>query len=229
MSKTSLNNLDNFIAKVTTTDLARNNKFEVLITPPRALESQLDNSKLVTLYCESSSLPQQTILTKFPRISGPGYPRPITSDFGGGGLPMSFYIDQQMDVKGFFDAWMFSIVNPRSFFVSYQENYISQIEVRQLDNQFNVVYSIILQDAFPQSVNLLDLNMANQNQTHKLLVNFAFRKWIPKHATSEKYFTQSFAIPQATQTNSNQRPTVSNNTLTGPDRRNGRGFNTNRG
>jgi len=179
--------LNDFISKVTSTDLARPNKFEVIIPVPAGITYLKNYGETVSLFCESSSFPAQTIFVKQHRIFGAPYPRPVTSDFGGGGMPMSFYVDQKMDVKAFFDVWLFNIVNPNSFLVEYKDNYVSQIEVKQLNNKMEPVYSIKLIDAFPQSVNLLDLNMATQNQVHKVLVNFAYRKWVPTHTVVNQY------------------------------------------
>jgi hypothetical protein len=47
--------------------------------------------------------------------------------------------------------------------------------------QDQVVYSAILEDAFPRSVSLLELNQGNQNSVHKLSVTFVYRRWRPVH------------------------------------------------
>ena len=135
------------------------------------------SGRLVSLLCESASLPAMSISTKPYRIYGPSYQRPVSSEFNGDGITLSFYIDNQMEVKSFFDAWMFKVVNPNSFNVSYQREYVSQIKISQLDEKNNENYSIYLEDAFPRAVNMLDLNMGSTNQVHKLNVTFAYRRW----------------------------------------------------
>jgi hypothetical protein len=130
--------------------------------------------------CESASLPAMSISTKPFRIYGASYQRPISSEFNGDGITLSFYIDNQMEVKSFFDAWMFKVVNPNSFNVSYQKEYVSQIKIAQLDEQNTESYSVYLEDAFPRAVNMLDLNMGATNQVHKLNVTFAYRRWFPE-------------------------------------------------
>ena len=82
-----------------------------------------------------------------------------------------------MNVKKFFDDWTSVVVDPDSGLVNYQENYISTITLRQLDEQENVTYELELYEAFPRSVNLLELNNSAQNQTHRLNVLFAYRYW----------------------------------------------------
>jgi hypothetical protein len=82
-----------------------------------------------------------------------------------------------MQVKKFFDEWTAKVVDPDTGLVGYQEDYISTIRLRQLDEQDNVTYEIELSEAFPRSVNLLELNNSAQNQTHRLNVLFAYRYW----------------------------------------------------
>jgi len=68
-------------------------------------------------------------------------------------------------------------VNRDSFTVAYQNEYITKISIRQLDEANNVNYEIELQEAFPRSITLMDLNQSAQNQTHRVNVIFAYRYW----------------------------------------------------
>lgn len=172
--------ISNFISEVNIRGLARPNRFEVFILPPSGLGGFTGSGRLVSLLCESASLPAMSVSTKPYRIYGASYQRPVSSEFNGDGITLSFYIDNKMEVKSFFDAWMFKIVNPNSFNVSYQREYVSQIKISQLDEKNNENYSIYLEDVFPRAVNMLDLNMGSTNQVHKLNVTFAYRRWFPE-------------------------------------------------
>jgi hypothetical protein len=172
--------ISNFISEVNIRGLARPSRFEVFILPPPGLGALTGSGRFVSLMCESASLPAMSISTKPFRIYGASYQRPVSSEFNGDGITLSFYIDNQMEVKSFFDAWMFKVVNPNSFNVSYQKEYVSQIKIAQLDEQNTETYSVYLEDAFPRAVNMLDLNMGATNQVHKLNVTFAYRRWFPE-------------------------------------------------
>lgn len=126
-------------------------------------------------------------------LYGPAHQRPISIDYGGDGIAASFYLDREMNVKRFFDIWMQSIVNASTDNVSYQNDYITNIVIRQLSDgrgglqntsTFNprgvteeATYAVQLEEAFPRSMNLVDLNTGSQNQISRLTVVFAFRKW----------------------------------------------------
>lgn len=170
--------LSKFIGTVRTDSLARVNRFEVFIYAPTTLTNKnIANSGAVSLYCEMASLPPVNISTKSFKIFGPTYQRPFGAEYGGEGISMTFHVDRDMQVKKFFDEWTAKVVDPDSGLVGYQEDYISTIRLRQLDEQDNITYEIELSEAFPRSVNLLELNNSAQNQTHRLNVLFAYRYW----------------------------------------------------
>ncbi len=158
--------------------LARNNRFEVIITPPNGLSGRGPESELASLYVEQASVPLLNIFAKPFKIFGPTYQRPITSEYGGEGMPITFHVDRNMRIRRFFEDWMHLIVDPVRFTVGYQENYISDIFIRQLDEQNNVTNEIKLIEAFPRNINLMDLNNNSSNQTHRLNVLFAYRYWV---------------------------------------------------
>ena len=187
--------LSDFKRQVLGKGLARTNRFEVIITSPKKITrtpqiaingaivggersgfSVISSSK-VSLLCEQASFPLLNINTKPYRIYRPAYPRPVTSEYGGDGTSMTFHVDREMHVKQFFDGWMQTVVNKDNYHVSFQEDYAVDIEVFQLDEAMNRTYGIILIDAFPRSMNLMELNNATQSQTHRLNVLFAYRKW----------------------------------------------------
>ncbi len=98
-----------------------------------------------------------------------------------------------MQVKKFFDEWTARVVDPKSGFVGFQEDYISTLKLRQLNEQDQVTYELELEEAFPRSVNLLELNNSAQNQTHRLNVLFAYRYW---KDVSPEFQTMPMDIPK---------------------------------
>ena len=186
-------NIENFKSQINVSGMSKTNRFEVQIVPPPALSSKLDNARLVSLFCDISSLPGMSITTKGQRIYGAAYQRPISSEFGGESISMTFYVDNKFDVKYFFDSWMFSIVNPNSFNVMYQQEYVTPIKITQLNENDEDQYSIFLEDAFPRSMNMMDLNMSSTNQVHKLTVNFSYRRWFSAQSGNME---SSYSAPQ---------------------------------
>jgi hypothetical protein len=140
-----------------------------------------------------ASLPPVNISTKSFKIFGPTYQRPFGAEYGGEGISLTFHVDRDMKVKKFFDEWTAKVVDPDSGLVGYQEEYTTTIRLRQLDEQDTVTYGIELTEAFPRSVNLLELNNSAQNQTHRLNVLFAYRYW---KDTDREFETTPTDIPR---------------------------------
>lgn len=180
--------LDSFKTKVLSEGLAKNNRFEVLIPLCRALTPYYStrDSELISLFCESSSLPPQIVGVRPQRIYGPLYQRPFGIEYGGEGLPMTFLVDRSLDVKAYFDSWISKIVDPYQFFVYYPADYSVDLTINQLDEQDNIVYTVVIYDAFPRSITLMELSNTSQNQFHRLNVNFAYRRWAPGHPKSNR-------------------------------------------
>lgn len=189
----SVFSLSNFTQEVKSRNLARPNRFEVIFAAPASItDGGLEKARLVSLFCEISNLPGIAVTTKGQRIYGPAYQRPISLEYGGEAISMTFYVDKDFTVKSFFDNWIFSIVNPNNFNVSYDENsgnagfkkYTTDITINQLDEQNKITYSVKLIEAFPKVINMMDLNMSSTNQVHKLNVTFGYRKWTTPYSES---------------------------------------------
>jgi hypothetical protein len=172
-------NLSKFRSEVLSgAGLSRTNRFEVVITPPPKLASSFSESYLSSLYVEQASLPLLNLTVKPLKIFGPSYQRPISSEYGGEGISLTFHVDREMKVRKFFENWMHIIVDPDTFTVGYQSDYIADVYIKQLDEQDNVTYEVKLIEAFPRSMNMLELNNGSTNQTHRLNIIFAYRNWI---------------------------------------------------
>lgn len=170
--------LENFKSEVLGgAGLARTNRFEVIIALPPGLLSKSYNEKLVSLYVEQTNIPLLNIATKSQKIFGPSYQRPFASEYGGEGISLNFHVDREMKVRNFFEDWMHLIVNRNNYTIGYQEEYVTTINIRQLDEQSNVTYEVELKEAFPRNLNMMELNHSSSNQTHRLNMLFAYRYW----------------------------------------------------
>ena len=175
-----------FQTQIRSKGVARPNRFEVLIPTPIRLLSTIPDLRLISLFCESANLPSHNIGVRQQRIYGPAYQRPTSVDYGGDGITLSFIIDGNMDVKGYFDAWMQLVIDPYSFHVNYSREYTSTMRITQLNQQDQDVYSAVFEDVFPKTLSMLDLNQGNQNSVQKLNVTFVYRRWYADHSAIDK-------------------------------------------
>ena len=180
--------------------LSRTNRFEVVIPLPTALGSpQSDNRgvelvrDVIKIYgslrgfdtsngtrslndmIEQTELPGKNLTTTDIRYNGDFYKLPYAVVYGA--QQFTFRVSQDMYEKNIIDNWMNIVFNPNTHEVSYMDDYVTDITINQLDMQDNVTYSIVLKDAFPSMCNPLTVSNEEQNQFHRMAVQFMYRKW----------------------------------------------------
>lgn len=157
------------------TDLARANRFDVTIVPPLTLWSLIPvNTKQLKYRCEVAQLPGRTLATTERKTYGPIEKLPYLTTYND--IDLTFMIDGDMSQKYLFDAWL-NLVNPKSTNnFNYKTDYATSMTINQYDLQNKLVYSAELFDAYPISINQLDLDWSSDS-VHKLTVTFAYTKW----------------------------------------------------
>lgn len=155
-------------------DLARPNRFDVNIPIPVTLIPYISTARALTYRCENAQLPGRTLATTEQKTYGPVEKHPYLTTYAD--IDLTFIIDDNMESKVFFDAWL-NYINPMfNYNMRYKENYATTITVNQYDVRNKLSYSVNLYDAFPISMNQLDLDW-NADGYHKLSVTFAYTYW----------------------------------------------------
>jgi hypothetical protein len=157
------------------TDFARPARFDVEIPVPLKLVAYLNTAKQLTLRCENAEFPGKTLATTDRRIYGPSEKQPYLTTFSDS--TFTFILSDDMREKRLFDAWM-DLINPKSTFdMNYKGDYATPITINQYDVTNKLSYSVTLIDAFPVSVNQLDLDWSNDSTHHRLSVTFAYHTY----------------------------------------------------
>jgi hypothetical protein len=157
------------------TDLARANRFDVTISPPLTLLALVPMSnKQLSYRCEVAQLPGRTFATTDRKTYGPIEKLPYLTTYND--IDLTFYVDGNMSEKYFFDSWL-DLVNPKQTNnFNYRSDYATSIRINQYGVDNNLMYSVELFDAYPTSMNQLDLDWGSED-VHKLTVSFAYTKW----------------------------------------------------
>ena len=155
-------------------DLARPNRFDVNIPIPLGLIQYIKTSTPLQYRCEATNLPGRTIATTEQKTYGPIEKYPYLSTYND--IDLTFIVSGDMTEKIFFDAWL-NYVNPtQSNNFRYKTDYAVTLSVNQYDQTNKLSYTVGLFDAYPISVNQLDLDWSNDSY-HKLSVTFAYTYW----------------------------------------------------
>ena len=180
--------LNDFISNVKTIGLARTNRYRVTIATPALMTGFMNSGRLITLFCESTSLPGQVVATTEQRIMGETREFPYSKMFDN--ITLSFYIDNNFEVKGFFDNWLNSVSNTQNKITSYYKDYIAPtvlIEVLPMDSEVST-YSITLHEAYPKGISPIQLS-ADSRDIAKIGVSLNYKYYTTSHVASTKYQT----------------------------------------
>lgn len=177
--------LNEFISKVKSTGLAKTNRYRVTIATPIIMTSLMNSGRLITLFCESTSLPGQVISTTEHNVMGEHREFPYKKNYDN--VSMSFYIDNNFEVKGFFDNWLNSVSNTQNKIISYYKDYIAPtvlIEVLPMDSEVST-YSITLHEAYPKGISPIQLS-ADSRDIAKISVSLNYKYYTTSHVASTK-------------------------------------------
>ena len=180
--------LNEFISKVKSTGLAKTNRYRVTIATPSLMTGLMNSGRLITLFCESTSLPGQVVATTRQSIMGEAREFPYSKMFDN--ITLSFYIDNNFEVKGFFDNWLNSVSNTQNKITSYYKDYIAPtvlIEVLPMDSEVST-YSITLHEAYPKGISPIQLS-ADSRDIAKIGVSLNYKYYTTSHVASTKYQT----------------------------------------
>lgn len=174
-----------------TTDLARPSRFDVSIP----------GAQFLTLRCDNAELPSRTFSTAEQKIgSNPIEKYPYHSNYND--ASMTFIVSDSMVEKLFFDGWM-EKVNPLSTFnFKYKNTYVKDIIVTQYSVANKPTYSVKLKDAYPISINQLDLDWSSDSH-HKLTVTFAYSYWQIVDVKNSQQVVDPNSVAQAFPVNMN--------------------------
>lgn len=157
------------------TDLAKASRFDVQIYAPLTLwTSNFVSSRDLSFRVEAAQLPGRTFATADQRTYGPIEKFPYLSTYND--IDLTILIDDDMKQKAFFDAWMQLVSSNRDNNMNYKSEYATSIIINQYDNSNNKIYSVELINAYPISMNQLDLDWSSDS-VHKLSMTFAYTYW----------------------------------------------------
>jgi len=203
--------LNEFISRIKSGGLARTNRYRVTISPPRTMTSFVDSNRLITLFCDSTELPGLGVNTTEHYIMGEAREYPYKKDYVN--ISLSFYVDTEFEVRGFFDNWMNSISDANNKISNYYVNYISpemKIEVLPMDSEL-ASYTVVLYEAYPKKISSIQL-AAHSKDVARLGVSMNYKYYVTSRMTSVYQSTQNLQSLLST----NSQSTMLNTSLFQP-------------
>jgi hypothetical protein len=167
-----------FVAKIKDVGVARPNLFFVEMPPPPFLAQDADQSKInmINLMCQQAALPEM-VLNTMP-VKDDGLERQVVIDKHYGRTQFVFLVDQDMEIRKYFDDWLQGVIVSTGGTFAYPAEYtVGSISINQLNSARDIVYTTELVDAYPVAMYDMPLSMSQTGGYHTLQVAFAYRKW----------------------------------------------------
>ena len=156
--------------------LARPNQFMV--------ELPSGDSRAVNVLCTRVNLPGKQLITHDRRMNMEF--EKIAYGYAVDDVSMTFLLTNDYVIKEFFNNWRSTVLNEETMEVGYKVDYQHTIKIHQLKrpldsaitnvNTSNIVYSIELKDAFPTTIQSIDLSN-DLDTISELTVQISYTNW----------------------------------------------------
>ena len=201
-----MNSIDNLKATISKKGgVAMQNRFQIFFTPPTAnsvksllnsdpkvlvgdlaknavsggsIKNMIPDPRDISILCESVQLPGRQITT----IDYTAERQAIKVPYGviNEDVTMSFILTNDMFMKKLFDAWLTGIIDIDKYRVGYKKDFTTDIIIQQLNQQNIPVYGVRLENAFPITVNAVNLDSNAENTVQKLSVTLSYENYVPE-------------------------------------------------
>lgn len=167
--------ITDFISAIKSTGLARTNRYKVTIPFPTGIGSGNDSIKIVSLFCDSASLPGVNIATNPARTYGESREMPYEKMYDT--VVFSFYVDSDLIIKSYFEQWVDKVIDPQTRSVGYYNDYVKDIDIEVYNvDESQSPYYVTLYEAYPKSINAVNIDAASR-EVMKIAVTMQYKYW----------------------------------------------------
>jgi len=180
--------LNNFVASIKSKGLMTTNRYKVEFSLPPALAASkntynyVGDLRTVLMYCDSVQLPGMSISTQQSKMYGEFREMPYERLFDN--INLTFYVDNSMDSKALWDAWINSIQDPVTRQFNYYNDYISDITIYVLDKQNKEQYKVKLYECYPKSISPIQMDYSARD-VMKIQVSINYKYWLAGSAIKD--------------------------------------------
>jgi hypothetical protein len=196
--------IDDFLSNINgQKEIAKAYRFDVqfvkMPTAPGIMKIS-DGARGLSLLCENAELPGITVSPI--EFLNYGVPQKIPGNISFQPISLTFICTGKMQERIFFDSWVNSIIPISNGLLIYPDDNNSQskatIKINQYSGAGDLQYSVMLEEAFPISIEPMALNWGS-DEALRLNVAFAYRKWYSSGAEKVGGTTTPNNLNQATE------------------------------
>jgi hypothetical protein len=164
---------------------ARPNRFVVEFAGVQGIINEVDSSnnsvKDLNILVDSISIPGRTINSFEYAIWNHSIKVPTGYDEDD--IEIVFNVTNDFLSKKIMDAWLAKVINQRSYYVSYDDDYKKNFKIFQLNERDEKVFGVELVGAYPVSVKGLFLDNNSESSVSRFSATFTFNRYIPADIT----------------------------------------------
>jgi hypothetical protein len=184
--------------------LARQNRFALFMTPPQqtllnldlqnaaanllsgsfSVGSLVNDPRDIALLCNNCQLPGRQIQTLEKQFLDFRQSIKVPTGYFNEDINFEFHLTNDYYIKKIFDRWSGSIIDQETYHLKYDSEYKTDVTIQQLNEQNIPVYGVKLKNAYPVTVNSVDLNNESSDTTQKLSVTMTFEDFETEGALS---------------------------------------------
>jgi hypothetical protein len=135
-------------------------------------------TRYLALQCESAELPGKNLVTDDVKIYGPTFKVPYQTQYAE--TTLTFICTNDFYERKLFERWMEAIMptdtNNLRFPKGENSKYMTEITVKQYNDDVTQIFGVKLIDAFPISIAAQQLSWGDDN-FHRLAIQFAYQRY----------------------------------------------------
>ena len=163
------------LAALSSSDFSYASKYETEIT----FQGITNKDRNLTIRCDNITMPGRNLRTVMNgNVYGPPHEMVQGTTFGE--IAATFYLSSDMRELKTFHEWQDKIVNPDTYDLNYYKETVGVVKIFSLDKSENRTFGIELVEAFPKTIDPIQVGHASPNTINKVGVSFQYRYW--KHA-----------------------------------------------
>jgi hypothetical protein len=154
--------------------LSKANRFKVIFTNIPGWDGGTNGLGDLTVFCSSVSMPGKTIETLDYSLYRNKYKVPI--GYMHDDVTITFNLSSNYLAKDALDKWQNYVIDENDYLLKYDAEYKKDINIYQLDESNKTVYSVKLINAYPVTVQAVDLSDDSSDTISTVSAVFSFDK-----------------------------------------------------
>ena len=174
-------NINSFVRKVSEKEgLLDVNRFKVIL--PFIKGAGLATTEDLQLLCSSVTLPGRQIMTQERRIGIKS--EKVADGYAVDDVTLEFYMPADNSIKKYFETWARKTVPNDEGIVNFKVDYQKEVQIHHLKRDGSTSNMCTLRDAFPTTLNSVELSSEATNVLARYNVQLSYTDWIPGDGTA---------------------------------------------